>query len=69
MYINKVIDNLSVKNPSLENPFVVFPYLATDILHLTNVENIQNITIHDVLRKQSSSVNVRSDQIEIASYS
>lgn len=37
--------------------------------HLTNIEIIQNITIHDVLRKQFSLINVRNDQIEKTSYS
>lgn len=66
--IYKVVDLLSVDNPSFENPFVVFPNPATDLLHLTNVENIQNITIHDALGKQVSSSNVPSNQINVAGY-
>lgn len=66
--IYKVIDVLSTDNPSLDNPFVLFPNPVDEVIYLNSSDNIKNITIYDALGKQINSISNVSNEIEVANY-
>lgn len=66
--IYKVVDNLSVENPSLENPFVVYPNPVENTLFINNIQNISNITIYDTTGKKINAYNNPSSEIEVSNY-